>query len=102
MNWRLIDEVEDARPIRAEAFGLDGDAIKDGIPPSARKIEMEHYVDLNFRWDFHDHLTLSGGIDNLFDNDPEVLGDAQVQSNTEPSTYDVLGRTFWGGLKLKW
>ncbi len=102
LNWRLIDEVEDARPVRADAFGFDGDAIKDGIPPSARKIEMEHYVDINFRWDFHDHLTLSGGIDNLFDNDPEVLGDAQVQSNTEPSTYDVLGRTFWGGLKLKW
>ncbi len=102
LNWRLIGEVDDVRPIRADSLGLDGDAVAAGIPSAQQSIETEHYVDLSARWDFHDHLTLSGGIDNLLDNDPPLLGTAQVQSNTEPSTYDVLGRTFWAGLKIKW
>ena len=28
------------------------------------------------------------------------MGDAQIQSNTEPGTYDVIGRRFW--LNFDW
>ena len=35
------------------------------------------------------------GINNLFDNDPPIVGTQQVAANTDPSLYDVLGRRFF-------
>jgi iron complex outermembrane receptor protein len=43
-------------------------------------------------------LSLTFGINNLFDKDPPVYttdGQAGVQANTNPSTYDVLGRRYF-------
>jgi outer membrane receptor protein involved in Fe transport len=39
-------------------------------------------------------LTVMAGIDNLADKRPPTLIDGQTNTNT--STYDILGRTFWG------
>ena len=100
LNWRWIDSVDDARIMRAKALGLDAAAVAAGIP--VRSYDSQHYVDISAVYDLQEHVTLSGGIDNLFDNDPPIAGDQQTQANTDPSTYDVLGRTIWAGLKLKW
>lgn len=44
-------------------------------------------------------INMTGGIDNLFDTDPPVVGG--VLGNTNPGEYDVVGRQFYIALKAK-
>jgi len=53
------------------------------------------YQDLDLTRHFG-HLTAMAGIDNLADKHPPTLIDGETNTNT--STYDVLGRIFWGRL----
>ena len=59
------------------------------------------YWDLNLAYEITDNLQVSGGIDNVFDKEPPKYGDASVQANTDPSTYDVLGQRWYLGLTAK-
>jgi iron complex outermembrane receptor protein len=58
-------------------------------PPTA----SYNLLDLFGTWKFDDHLSLHGGINNLLNKYPPVVDG--VPGNTEPSTYDVLGRAFF-------
>jgi len=49
--------------------------------------------DLFGNWSVNDHLSVNGGVNNLLDRDPPIMGG--VAGTTEPSTYDILGRTFY-------
>jgi iron complex outermembrane receptor protein len=53
---------------------------------------MYHGLDGSFR--FSDNLILRGGINNLFDKDPPYYTDA-IDQNTDPFTYDLLGRRYF-------
>lgn len=59
------------------------------------ELDAFNYFDASGSWEINDHLTLTGGIDNLLDEEPPILGDNQEQANTYPATYDVFGRTFF-------
>lgn len=50
-------------------------------------------------WEINETYSVTGGIDNLFDTKPPILGNNQEQANTWPATYDVFGRTFWVNLR---
>jgi iron complex outermembrane receptor protein len=50
-------------------------------------------VDLFGSWKIDEHIAVHGGINNLLNRDPPVVDGAA--GNTEPSTYDVLGRAFF-------
>lgn len=78
--WRMIGEVDDD---------------DDGTDYAVETIDAFHYFDVSGSWQVNDSLTLTGGIDNLADEKPPILGDNQEQSNTWPATYDVFGRTFF-------
>ncbi|HEX7000051.1 MAG TPA: TonB-dependent receptor [Gammaproteobacteria bacterium] len=56
------------------------------------------------RFSINDRLELRGGIDNLFDTDPEVVeARPGVDSNTDVTRadyYDILGRRMYIGLKM--
>jgi iron complex outermembrane receptor protein len=58
------------------------------------------YVDLSLRWRVRDRAELRGGVVNAFDRGPELYFPA-VDANTEPSTFDVLGRRFWVSLTVR-
>ncbi len=58
------------------------------------------YFDLNGSWAINDVVSLRGGVNNLTDEQPNVF-DPGVQANTDPSTYDVLGRRYYVGLTAK-
>lgn len=58
------------------------------------------YHDVNARWNVNDTVEVFGGIKNLADEDPPVFDNAQ-DGNTDPNSYDVLGRYFYAGAKLK-
>jgi outer membrane receptor protein involved in Fe transport len=59
------------------------------------QVSAMDYFDLTLQQDIGEHFDLSFGIINLFDKDPPFLGSANRDANTDPSTYDVLGRRFF-------
>lgn len=95
LNWRWIEGMEDARIERLAAFGIPTDSLIASIPPEAITTPNYSYLDISGVWQINDSMTLRLGLDNAFAKEPPLMGDAQIQSNTEPGTYDVLGRRFW-------
>lgn len=65
-----------------------------GTDPStlaAPDIGSEVYLDLSASYAFSDDLSVNFGINNILDTLPNEVGQSQEQSNTFPSTYDLLG-----------
>src|SRR3546814_20322789 len=72
----------------------DAVAAVDGAP-------AEWYVDASAVFRIDEQLELFGGIDNLFDNTPPILGTAIAgDANTDPSLYHLIGRPFFIGRPL--
>jgi len=61
----------------------------------------ENYIDLSFSADLMKNLNIYGGVNNVFSNEPPVIGSAQVRANTYPATYDSLGAEFFLGAVIK-
>jgi iron complex outermembrane receptor protein len=58
------------------------------------------YLDANVSWRMADTLELRAGVENLTDETPPLYT-AAVQMNTDPSTFDVLGRRYFLRANLK-
>ena len=61
------------------------------------RIDAKHYFDLSFTYQYNEHFTIFGGIDNVFSNLPAILGTNQEAANTFPRTYPTLGSRFFIG-----
>lgn len=59
------------------------------------KIDAYNFFTASATWDVSENVRLIGGIKNLFDIDPPILGSNQEQGNTHPATYDPYGRIFY-------
>lgn len=101
VRWRHLSAVRDDDP------DTDYTAF-NGI----ERISAYDLIDLTLSVEASENLTITAGINNLFDTLPGaptfdaggvvtnrpnslLLGDNQEQANTYPSTYDVLGRDFF-------
>jgi iron complex outermembrane receptor protein len=80
------------------------------VPVTVRGAEKDYNIfDFSGAWNLNDTMQVRFGIDNLFDVSPVVTGrrtaaDPQPTSGegvTEVGFYDVLGRQFYAGFKLK-
>ncbi len=80
--WRHIGEVDD-----------------DSGGVFVTHIDGTDYFDLSSSFNFGDNYNISGGIRNLFDEKPPILGDNQEQANTFPATYDVLGTSYYFNIR---
>ena len=97
--WRYIDGV------RYE----DGDAFVgelNGKQVDFNSIPAEHYFDLTTRFHASDEITLTLTVQNLFDNQPKVVGNSIGSTsfnsgNVYPSTYDALGRRYAVSAKFR-
>ncbi|MFN3238895.1 MAG: hypothetical protein ACE37D_17795 [Pseudomonadales bacterium] len=62
------------------------------------------YHDLQAAYDINDNINVYFGINNVFDEDPEVLGQSTNYGatglNTAPEAYDVLGRRYYAGISV--
>jgi len=91
LRWTRIGEVTDVQTqfLGAYADGLD-----------VTDIDAFNYFDLSANYRITDSIRVYGGLRNLFDEKPPVLGDGpqSEQANTWPATYDALGRQFFIGL----
>jgi iron complex outermembrane recepter protein len=88
--WRYIGKTTD-----------DDDQVLSGTTFALEKIKAYNYFDLSFGVQVGETTNLTLGVDNLFNKKPPLGGDNIQQANTYPSTYDVLGRTFFAGVKVK-
>ena len=90
LRWRHLPEVRNAV------------AVTD---PTAAVLPTDSYniFDLFAGYTFNENYQLRGGIDNLFDTDPAVVGATPTDSNsnsTLPGYYDTLGRRAYIGIKI--
>ena len=51
-------------------------------------------------WGVTDNVEFKLGVNNVADQQPRLYG-PNVQSGTDPSTYDVIGRRIFGQLRLR-
>lgn len=86
LRWAYIDGVTD--PAADVAGGEIGE------------IDAYSYFYLNGSWAVTEQFELFGGIDNLFDKDPPRYASG-FQYQTDPSTYDVIGRFFYVGARAR-
>jgi outer membrane receptor protein involved in Fe transport len=74
--------------------------------PNANVLNTDAYslFNVNGGWTFTERLRLRGGIENLFDEDPKVVGAQPGVNNnmgvTLASRYDPLGRRYFVGVSM--
>lgn len=70
----------------------------------AFRISPQFYLDAQVRFKVAPRFEFYVGADNLTDNKPPYLADLQVNAagqDTDSGTYDVLGRRFYAGARVK-
>lgn len=87
LRWRHVDGMTDFRSVPV-------------FSPTAVNTPKYDLFDLTGSWSFDERVTLRAGVNNLGDKDPPFYT-SYSNSNTDPSTYDVLGRRFFVGLNAK-
>jgi outer membrane receptor protein involved in Fe transport len=130
LRWRHMPSVWSAAYASERAIienNQSGGTILSYTPRTDIKTDAYNVVDLSFNWQINDMFSLRGGINNLFDSDPEVinatvgyptgtdrsvcgsapgcvnpggpsLGDPSL-GVTNAGYYDGFGRRFFVGLK---
>lgn len=69
---------------------------------TARGVPATFYTDLNARWKINDTLELRGGVVNATNQEPRFFASgSSSQGGTDASTYDLLGRRYFVGLKAR-
>ncbi|WP_374471136.1 TonB-dependent receptor domain-containing protein [Phenylobacterium sp.] len=86
-RWRHIDSMLDFRNVPV----FSPTAVN---PPTYNAYDLVGWYTLNER------VTLRAGVNNLTDKDPHLFT-SYSNSNTDPSTYDVLGRRYFVGLSAR-
>ena len=114
--WRWMDKMEvEPEQLKTDlaaaiAAGCTDPANTDPdacmIDNKFRSIPSESYFDLTLRFNVTDNLTLTGSVQNLFNNRPKVVGNSigstsYNSGNIFPATYDALGRRFAAALRLQ-
>jgi outer membrane receptor protein involved in Fe transport len=87
LRWRYIGGMIDQSCI--------GRATCTAVSPGATS-----YYDLTGSWKINDNYEINGGVLNLADKQPPFFT-SFIQANTDPSTYDVLGRRWYVGIRAR-
>ncbi len=96
LRWSHVGAMTNAE---TEFRSLNGQAAPVLAVP---QLSAVNYFDLTFAWDVSDSLSLTLGAENLFDEDPPLLGSAARDANTDPTTYDILGRRYFLRASLRY
>ncbi|WP_157176578.1 TonB-dependent receptor domain-containing protein [Sphingomonas prati] len=67
----------------------------DGVDYVVENLKAYNQYDLTVAFDVSDQFSLAGGVNNILDKTPPIIGSNAQQANTYPGTYDVLGRDFF-------
>jgi iron complex outermembrane receptor protein len=95
LRARYIDSMENR--MKVDFPGEDYFGVDDPGPD----VDSVIYLDAAISWEFlEDTAELRVGVNNLTDEEPQLYA-PNVQSGTDPSTYDVVGRRAFAQLNLK-
>lgn len=97
VRWRYEAPTQDFRI--ENTFSGNNRIPNEALP--LRRLGAFNYFDLAVSFDVDERLTINGGVNNVFDKAPPVLGSAAEQANTLPSFFDVLGRDFFVGANFR-
>jgi outer membrane receptor protein involved in Fe transport len=86
LTWNVRTRYIHSMRNRAAVQYVGEDASFTGVDPA-------WYFDTNLTWNI-DKMMFRLGVNNVFDRKPELYA-PNVQSGTDPSTYDVIGRRFF-------
>lgn len=96
LTWSWIDAIAD------DATKFD----PEGAAEIARlRLGAKSYFALSAVWNITEQLELRGGVDNVLDSEPPIIGvdraGVSADNNTFPGLYDALGRRYFLGLRWK-
>ena len=97
LKYRYLDSVTVDRYLLPKRSGGTTPALADLTNP---KLDAQSYLDASFTWDFTKGFQVLGGVRNFTNNNPPIVGSAQVRANTWPATYDTNGREYFLGVTL--
>ncbi len=86
LRWKFIDEMRSLSTVTNPNSTTPG-------------TDSSHIFDLFGSWQMNDMLVLTAGINNLADTSPPVVDGNP--GRTEPTTFEILGRTFYIGARAK-
>lgn len=69
-------------------------------PSGYQGVTSTMFHDLSAQWAIKDSLDLTLGVRNLTDQDPKFF-DSPIDQNSDPATFDMLGRFYFGSLRMK-
>jgi outer membrane receptor protein involved in Fe transport len=88
---------------RFQARHIPGLTLVEGATNVVSSVSAKTYLDLNVDYAFNDSLTLFVGVDNIADTEPPIVGFSLAgDANVDISLYDVLGRRYFAGVRLKY
>ncbi len=79
---------------------VHANTVTGGSPLSNTGTDATWYHDLSLRYAITPKIAVRAGVSNLTDQQPRVYT-PNIQANTDPSTFDVLGRRYFVGLNAK-
>jgi hypothetical protein len=95
LNWRYFGPV---------GFDFPLDQARQFLIEDVLHIDAENTFDLGLSFAIGDRYEFFGGVDNVFDNAPPVVGIDVTGSaffNTYPTQYDQIGRRFYAGVRFR-
>jgi outer membrane receptor protein involved in Fe transport len=85
VRWRHLPEMDDITSVTRPASPAPG-------------VPAYDLYDLTLVYKFNEKIQARGGVNNITDEEPPIVGGTIGQ--TQPGTYDILGRYFYVGLQL--
>jgi outer membrane receptor protein involved in Fe transport len=79
---------------------VNAQTVTGGSPITNTGVPATWYFDLIGRYEVTGNLTIRAGVNNLADQKPRLYS-PNVQANTDPSLYDVLGRRYYVGIDYR-
>ena len=85
VRWRHLPEMADITSVTRPASPAAG-------------VPAYDLFDVTLLYKFNDHILVRGGVNNVADEEPPIVGGTIGQ--TQPGTYDIIGRNFYLGVQL--
>jgi outer membrane receptor protein involved in Fe transport len=79
---------------------VHSNTVTGGSPVTNTGTTATWYHDLSARYAVTSNITVRAGVSNLLDQQPRTYT-PNIQANTDPSSFDVLGRRYFVGLNAK-
>ncbi len=104
LRWRYLSGVSEEPDAAGNRTAFQGNTELFG-DVDFQNIPSESYFDLTGQWDISENVLFTITIQNLFDNQPTVVGSnigstSFNSGNVYPSTYDTLGRRYGASVKF--